>query len=940
MESPTVPAIPSGTVTFLFTDIEGSTARWERHPQTMRAALARHDALLHAGIAAHHGVVLTERGEGDSFFALFARPSDALAAACALQQSLAAESWPAEVAPIHVRLALHTGEAGLREGSDYRGVAVNRCARLRAVAHGGQVLLSGATYELVRDQFPPAVSLRDLGEHRLKDLTRPEHIFQVLIPGLPTEFPPLKTLDTLRHNLPVQPTALIGREREVVAVRGRLLEPDMRLLTLSGPGGIGKTRLALQVAAEVLEAFSQGVFFVNLAPLSATEVVLPTIAQTLGVTEAGGQPLRETLHAFLRDKQLLLVLDNFEQVLDAASVVAELLAACAQVRVLVTSRAALHLRGEREFAVPPLALPDTSPLPPLERLTQYGAVRLFIERAQDIQPAFAVSNETAPAVAAICVRLDGLPLAIELAAARVRLFTPPALLSLLSHRLGVLTGGARDLPARQRTLRATIDWSYALLTKEEQTLFARLAVFVGGWTLEAIEAVCSADGTLDALGGVESLLAKSLLGQTEVEGEMRFVLLETIHEYARERLEVSREAEAVHRAHATYFLALAEEAETRLKAPRHTAWLERLEREHDNLRAALRWAREGGEAELGLRLAGALWLFWYKHGHLSEGRAWLEDLLARAELGEKVVQPAVRARALLWASTFATEQGDYGRAAALYEESEALCRELGDTWGLAWSLNVRGEIARRQGDYTGALTLHEKSAALFRLLDERWGIAMVLNNLGAMARDQGDNVRAAALYEESLAMAREIGDTWSIAMILGNLGEVACDQGDYERAVALCDESLSLFRDLGEERGMAHALTYLGVVARERGDDERALALYKESLTLWRHVGEQSGIAMCLEGLAGAACALAYAVHAARLLGAAAALRERIGAPVPPADQPDYERTVMGVRSTLGHAFLPVWEVGQALPLDQVLNEALTIEGATGHGPSRTTEVR
>ncbi len=472
--------LPGGTVTFLFTDIEGSTVRWERHPTAMRDALTRHDALLSGGITAHGGVVVTERGEGDSFFTLFARPSDALVAACALQRALAEEPWPAEVVPLRVRMALHTGEVESREGSDYRGAAVNRCARLRAVAHGGQLLLSAATYELVRDAVPDGVSLRDLGDHRLKDLTRSEHIFQAVIPGLPTDFPPLPTLDRQRHNLPVQPTVLIGREREVAMVQERLLEPATRLLTLTGPGGTGKTRLALQVAAEALDAWRDGVFFVNLAPISDPALVVPTIAQTLGVSEAGSQPLSVTLHAFLRDKQMLLVLDNCERVLDAAPEVTNVLTACTGVRVLATSQATLGLRGERVYPVPPLTVPDMALLPSLETLTQYDAVRLFIARAQDVHPVFAVTNETAPAVAEICVRLDGLPLALELAAARVRLLPPHALLARLSDRLTLLTGGARDLPARQRTLRATIDWSYNLLNAEEQALFARLSVFVGG----------------------------------------------------------------------------------------------------------------------------------------------------------------------------------------------------------------------------------------------------------------------------------------------------------------------------------------------------------------------------------------------------------------------------------------------------------------------------
>jgi predicted ATPase/class 3 adenylate cyclase len=912
--------LPSGTVTFLFTDIEGSSVRWERHPAAMRAALTRHDALLHADITAYGGVVVTERGEGDSFFALFARPSDALAAACALQQALATEPWPQEVAPLRVRMALHTGEAGLRDGSDYRGAAVNRCARLRAAGHGGQVLLSGATYELVRDALPDAVSLRDLGAHRLKDLARPERIFQLLLPGLPADFPALTTLDQRRHNLPVQPTALIGREREVAEVRERLLEPETRLLALTGVGGTGKTRLALQVAADVLEGFADGTYFVNLAPLSDPALVLPTIAQTLGITEAGSQPLRETLHAFLQEKHLLLLLDNFEQVGDAAPVVAELLAACPEVRVLVTSRAALHLRGERLYPVGPLALPEMPPLPPLERLTQYEAVQLFIARARDVKPDFAVTNATAPSVAEICVRLDGLPLAIELAAARVRLFTPQDLLGRLRHRLGVLTGGARDLPERQRTLRATIDWSYNLLTPPEQSLFTRLSVFVGGQTLEVIEVVCNADGALDVLGGMDALLEKHLVGRTEVADEVRLTLLETIHEYAGERLESSGEAEDLRQAHAAYFLALAEEAKLALTGPDQAVWRARLEREHDNLRAALRWARQSGRSDVGQRLAAALGQFWWTHGHLSEGRRWLDEILAMPAAPDV---PSAHARALLWAGTIAAQQGEYQDARSLCGHSEDLCRRIKDPWGLAWSLNVRGVVARQQGDHAAAAELYERSLAHFRTLEDRWAVALVLNNLGALARYRGDSKRATALYQESLECARATGDAWSTAIVLSNLGELAHDAGDGERATALCDASLAMFRELGEKRGMAHVLGYLAGITREQGDLGRAVALYRDSLALYQHVGERSGVAATLERLAEVDCSLGEAARAARLLGAAAALRERIGAPVPPVEQAIVERTRVTVQDALGPEFQPLWTVGWVLALEQIIAEGL-----------------
>jgi class 3 adenylate cyclase len=430
-----------GTITFLFTDIAGSTRLWEEHPEVMRPALARHDQLLADGIGQHNGYVVRSRGEGDSFFAVFAHATDALAAALHLQRALQAEPWPT-LTPVRVRMALHTGEAELREG-DYYGSAVNRCARVRATAHGGQVLLTAATQELVRDTLPEGVSLQDLGEHRLKDLGRAERIFQLLAPELSQEFPPLKTLDVRRHNLPVQPTPLIGREQELATVNSLLRREEVRLVTLTGPGGTGKTRLGLQVAADLLDQFAEGVFFIALAPISDPRLVAATIAQTLGIRETPGQPIEESIKESLRDKPLLLLLDNFEQLLPAAPVVTSLLEAAPGLKVLVTSRAPLRLRGEKEFAVPPLSMPDPQHLPPLETLSQYAAVSLFIQRAQDIKPDFQVTNETAPAVAQICHRLDGLPLAIELAAARIRLLSPQNMLARLENRLKLLVGGAR-----------------------------------------------------------------------------------------------------------------------------------------------------------------------------------------------------------------------------------------------------------------------------------------------------------------------------------------------------------------------------------------------------------------------------------------------------------------------------------------------------------------
>ena len=498
---------------------------------------------------------------------------------------------------------------------------------------------------------------------------------------------------------------------------------------MTGPGGTGKTRLSLQVAAEVVEEFPDGAWFINLAPISDPTLVASAIAQTLRVTETAGTSLVESLQSALRNKSLLLLLDNFEQVLPAAPLVADLLAAAPGIKILVTSRASLGLYGEHDLHVPPLQLPDPKHLPSLDRLSQYEAVRLFIERAQAAKEDFAVTNENAPAVAEICVRLDGLPLAIELAAARVRLLPPRALLQRLSSRLKLLTGGGRNLPARQQTLRGAIDWSYSLLNPAEQTLFARLAVFVGGRTVDAVEAICNAAGDLpiDPLDGVGSLLDKSLLRQEEgPDGEARLVMLETIHEYARERLDVSGEGAALRRQHLAYFLALAEQAEPELRGAAQVAWLHRLETEHENLRAALQWALGTGEAELAVRLASALAWFWEQRSYLSEGRQWLATALALPH----AVAPAVRAKALVGAGLLAFRQGDYAHATSLSEASLARYRELGDQQGMAGALANLGTVATEHRDYARARALLEESLELSRTLEDDEGIARALNHLG------------------------------------------------------------------------------------------------------------------------------------------------------------------------------------------------------------------
>ncbi len=605
--------LPTGTVTFLFTDIEGSTQQLRQLGEHYAGVLTECCRLLRAAFNQWHGHQVSS--QGDSFFVAFARATDALEASVDAQRALVRHAWP-HGASVRVRMGLHTGEPQLSpEG--YVGLDVHRAARIMSAGHGGQVLLSETTRALVEHDLPEGVSLRDLGAHRLKDLQHPSHLFQLVISGLPADFPPLKTLDISGNNLPSQPTALIGREQEAATVQHLLQREEVRLLTLTGPGGSGKTRLGLQVAAELSDGFADGVYFVNLAPLSDPEFVVPTIAQALALKATGSQPFLDLLKASLREKQLLLLLDNFEQVVSAAIQVAELLDSCPELKVVVTSRMALHLRGEQEFTVSPLAVPDPHHLPDLVTLSQYEAVALFILRAQSLKPDFHMNHANAPTIAEICARLDGLPLAIELAAARSKVLPPQALLARLGQRLALLTGGARDAPARQQTLRDTIKWSYDLLETEEQRLFRWLSVFAGGSTLEAMETVGHGTGheEINVLNRVASLIDKSLVQQRDQEaGEPRFTMLETVREYGLERLSESREAGVSQRAHALYYLALAQEAEPHLKGPQQVLWWRRLEQEQENLRAALVWLIKQEEGELALRLSGALWRFWRIRG--------------------------------------------------------------------------------------------------------------------------------------------------------------------------------------------------------------------------------------------------------------------------------------------------------------------------------------
>ena len=917
-----MPELPRGTVTFLFTDVEGSTRRWERDRRAMGAAIERQLALLHQAIEAHGGVLF--KTVGDAVQAAFPTAPDAVAAALEAQRALIGEPWTGAIEAVPVRMALHVGEAEPRN-RDYLAPVLNRLARLLAAGHGGQVLLSEATRELVLDGLPAEAGLRDLGEHRLRDLYRPERVFQLLHPALPSEFPPLETLENRPNNLPLQPTPFVGREREVARVIHLLGCDDVRLVTLTGPAGVGKTRLALQAAAELLNAFPDGVFLVDLGVLTDSALVPSAIAAALDVREEGERSLAERLAEHLGGQSVLLVLDNVEHVLDAGPVVARLLRDCPRLKVLATGRAPLRLRGEREAAVPPLGLPDHGSTEPPERLLQYEAVRLFVARAQDARADFALDAENGPAVAEICVRLDGLPLAIELAATRVKLLPPQGLLLRLDSRLRLLTRGARDAPDRQRALRNALAWSYELLTPDEQALFRRLAVFVGGFTLEAAETVAISSGQVDVFEGLASLVDKSLLRRDDDPcNDLRFGMLETIREYGREQLITSGEVETARGRHAAYFAALAERAEVELVGAEQRRWLRRLDADEDNLRAALEWLLSQGApgAESALRLASALWRFWDVRGRLSEGRSWLERALTAGEAA-----PAeARAKALNRLANLVSDLGDQARARALYEDSLTISRMTGSRAGVADTLNALALLLTSQGDYVRARELHQEGLAIRRELGDRRGVALAMDNLGLVAAAEGKYARAGDLHREALTIYEELGDLRQASHAIRDLGEAMAGQGNAAAAEPLFARSLALARELGDRFGIADALHGLGKLALDRGESGRAASLFSEALTVRREIGDRWGTAQAIAGLAEVAHAIGQPERAARLAAAAEATRAATGGRVQAGDRTRHKRVVSSVRAQLGRAaFVAASAAGRVMTEEQAVAEAIAV---------------
>jgi predicted ATPase/class 3 adenylate cyclase len=862
--------LPIGTVTFLFTDIEGSTRLLRELGKSYGPVLDDHARLMREAIAAGAGTEI--RTEGDSFFAVFPTATGAVLAAAAAQRALAAHRW-SHGPGLRVRMGMHTGE-GRRGGDDYIGIDVNRAARIAAAGHGGQVLLSDATRALVADALPDRVSLRDLGEHRLKGFDLPQRIHQLVIEELPSDFAAIRSLEVPK-DLPVQLTSFVGRGQELTVITG--LAERSRLVTLTGPGGTGKTRLAVEAARRLAERFADGVHFVDLSPITDPQLVANAIASALRLREEGGRPVLEIISDHLRDRTSLLVLDNFEQVLPGGQVVATLLRAAPKLRVLVTSRAPLGLTGERDYPVPPLELPDPEGDP--AALLHSEAVDLFADRAGAVDPGFSITDENIRIVAEICARLEGLPLAIELAASRIRVLPPRALLERLDLRLPVLVGGPQDAPDRQRTLRAAIAWSYDLLEQRVQTFFLRLSVFAGGWTLQTAEDVVNPAGELgDTVELVETLLQHSLVKRDDPDdpGE-RFRMLETIREFGVERLQTTAGGDDVRRRHARRFLDLAEEADGRLIGSDQRRWLELLSREHDNFRTALRWAIEGDHGETGLRLGSSLSRFWQMRGHLDEGHRWLDAVLA---LPSSATSSIERARCLSGLGAIANWQGEVGTVIAAHEESLRIRREIGDPAGTA----------------------------------------QALQDLGMARNVSGDPTSAQVLAEESLAIYRQLGDPHGEAWGLWALGAALCFQGDLEGARKQLEESLRIFDELGDDRsGLGNVITGLGVVAAIAGDPREASARILQAMDLAEEAQDALAISSQLEVLAAMANATGRPERAVRLAGATAMLKEKTRGQAPPAMLPFPDPREVAAKLLDPASLERAWAEGRAMTLEEAL---------------------
>ncbi|MEO6350532.1 MAG: tetratricopeptide repeat protein [Candidatus Limnocylindrales bacterium] len=907
----------TGTVTFVFSDLEGSTRLLASLRSEFGRVLVDYYSVV-GDIFSSHGGTEVDRA-GDGLFFSFPSAREALAAGVEAQKAIAAHEWPSGVS-VRARIGLHTGEA-TTAAHGFFGMDVHRAARLAAAGHGGQLLISQTTRDLVSGDLPDGTTLIDLGEHWLKDLAEPEHLYQVNVDGLPSAFPPLKSLVTLPNNLPRHLTTFIGRRRDVTEVTQ--LTTEGALVTLTGAGGVGKTRLCLQVAAEVLENFVDGAWLVELETITDEALVAQQVAATLGAAGASDADAEEALIGHLKSREALIILDNCEHLVAASARLSNvLLKSCPGLRILATSRESLGVPGERTYPVRSLDLPEEADVADMERLTSYEAVTLFAERARAADPSFAVATENAAAVIEICRRLDGIPLALELAAARVRALTVQQIAERLDERFRLLTGGSRTVMPRHQTLRAAIEWSFGLLPNAERAVLWRLSAFTGSFSLEAAEAVSVGQDVedIEVIDHLTRLIEKSLVNR---QGD-RYRILETVRGFARERSLENGESQGAYGRHRDWYLEFVRKAApTFFRGPESTDWLARLEVEYDNVRAALAWSlNDRGAAGAALELVAGLWRFWEIRGYLVEGRQWIEQILGATDGNTSLL----RADVLTGAGILAAAQGDHTAAVRLHAESLAAHRKIGDRQSINYALHNLANATLHEGDHARARELYEEVVATGRSGGDRRGLPIALFHLAEVCDRQGDYDAARDHFEEAIDIARAERDFWATAYALTSYAQAAMRRGNSDDARRMYDESLAIYRELGDKRGEARAMTLLADLASANGDPAAARNLLYEALQIRCSLGDEPAVCAALESFSGASLE-ADAARATRILASAAAMRERTGARLSMTGQAAIDQQLGALQQALGSDFAAAWQQGRTSTMDDAVRDAAAIVG-------------